>query len=804
MHSSISTSMKRLISLFIILLSTYPIYATTTTNNEKFGVINGYIKDMKSNASIEYATVSVFKQDDSKLIDGTITNKDGFFEIKKLNAGNYYIEVSFIGYEKKIVSDIAIRSYKRENKLNDIKLNLSTKALREIVVNSDKDAISYQIDKKVVTVSKQLSASGGTAIDVLETVPSVNVDVNGNVNLRGSSDFTVLIDGKRSQRSAQEILSQIPTSQIENIEIITNPSAKYSSDGEAGIINIVSKKFTLKGTSAAFNLSPGSHENFSTSGMLNMKQKKNNFSLGANYTIRTIGGKRTINKTILNTNPEEHLDATGDMDRKPKTLNLSSAYDLELDSMNSISITGQYGRALYENINDLRYDEYKSNGAHIFENSKEEAESENNYFVTTINYLKKFNTKGHQLNIFIDYTQRKYDKTILSDNKRENDPQNQFKSLFNEDAKGIYITTDYTLPLSKNNKFEAGYEFKKQEYNCDRTLEETLGSTNIPHPEFEQTSDNNKTIHSLYTLYSGKVNKFSYQLGFRAENTNRDIKYAGDNFRINRWDFFPSVHSNLKLNKTSSLSANYSRRIKRPSSSNLEPFVIWNDRYNWTMGNPNLKPQYINSFELNYKTKLGKHSLSFETYYRMTEDKMEHIKTLVENNSDIILSGIENIGTDHTIGLESSLISPLTKWWKSILIADVSHYKVEGDYMDRYSFSTSNTNWNLRQISYFTLSKITQIQLNLLYKSKSKWAQGENDDSFKATIAIKHSFFKRRLAANLTINDIFNTADLKKTYVNEDLILVNKVDMDAPIFKLSLSYKINNYKSIRRRRSSGL
>jgi len=804
--------MKRLIPILLLLLINLPNFAISSELNStnKFGSITGFIKDIKSNKAIEYATISVYDREKSKLIDGTISNEDGYFEIEKLKTGNYYIEVSFIGYDKKIIQNIAIRNYLKQNNLDIIKLSHSNKALKEVVVNSDKDDIKHQIDKKIIPVSNQLSAEGGTAVDVLENAPSVSVDVSGNVSLRGSNSFTVLIDGRPTIRSAQEVLSQIPTSQIENIEIITNPSAKYNPEGTAGIINIISKKHKLKGASGLINFSPGSHDNFASSGMFNLKQKKSNFYIGADYKEQALSGKREIYRTLSNTEPEEHLDALGDMERNLKSYSVSSGFDFEIDSLNLFGITAELGKSYFDVQNNLTYDEYKLGGNHLFENSVEKAESETNYFVTTFNYLRKFKKKGHELSTFVDYTEREYDKTIVSDNQIIGAPINSFLSFLEDPGKSLTFTSDYTLPLSGKNKFEAGYKFETLKLDTDRSLEENIGNTAILHPEFNQSSDNNRTIHSLYATYSGKLNKISYQLGFRAEHINRDIKYDGDHFEIKRWDYFPTLHTQMSLGKLSKLSANYSRRIKRPRNSELEAFVIWNDRYNWSMGNPNLKPEYINSFELNYNTKLGKHSLSLESYYRMTEDKTERIKTLSEEDPNIILSGIENVGKDHTLGLEAFANLSLLKWWRNIIMADISHYKVDGEYLNSYDsnntnkhiFSTSSMNWSLRSYSYFNLSKITQIQFIMSYKSKSKWAQGEIDDSFQTIATLKHSFFKRKLSASFIVRDVFNTADSGKTYCNEDYRLINNFDRDAPTFTLSLSYKINNYKMNRRRKGT--
>jgi outer membrane receptor protein involved in Fe transport len=796
--------MKRLTHLLFILLIGLPIYANNST--PKIGVIHGTIKDIKSNEAIEYATVSVYSKDKSKLIDGTITNENGFFEIKKLRAGNYYLEISFIGYEKKVIPNVAIRNYQREADLSVIKLRYSSEALNEVVVSSDNSAIDYQIDKKVISVGSQLSAEGGTAIDVLETAPSVGVDVQGNVTLRGSTNFTVLIDGRPSVRSAQDVLSQIPTSQIENIEIITNPSAKYEAEGGAGIINIISKKVSFKGASGYLNLSPGSHDNFASTGMFNFKKKKSNFYLGANYNVKASSGDRN-NSKILFTEPQSYLDAKGHIDINNKSYLLSSAYDFEIDSLNLFSITAKTGRYTKDMSDKLVYEKYETRDDISIDKSKELTEYEMNYYETTLTYLRKFNKKGHQLNTFIDYSGGVTKNTVNSENQSVSE-DNSYISFSKQDAKGIVISSDYTLPLSGKSKFEAGYKYLSFDFEKNSSFRENQ----IIKPDYSQISDYKKTIQSLYATNSGKLNKISYQLGLRAEHLDREIKYEGNKYDLKRWDFFPSLHSQMNIGKVSKLSASYSRRINRPNSRQLEGFEVWNDVYNRTQGNPDLDPELTNSFEFQYNTKYRKHSFSLASYYRSNEDKIERIKTISAENSDVIITKYENVGTDHSMGLEAFASISIAKWWRYLMVVDFSHYKIEGDYTDgsglgsteKHEFSTSSNNWKLQSVSRFKLTKLTQFELNLKYDSKTKWAQGEKDDSFVTTMTLKHSFFKRKLSASFIVTDVFNTADLGRLYYNKDYKQVNKYDKDAPTFKLSLNYKFNNYRSIRRAKGANI
>ena len=247
------------------------------------GVIKGVVKDQTHDAPVEYATVSVYTMADSTLIDGTITDEKGAFELKKLKPGTYFVEVSFIGYNKAAVKNIPISKKRKVIDLKTVNLRQATEALDEVTVTTERLPVKYQIDKKVIPVSRQITAASGNAVDVLENVPSVSVDIEGNVSLRGSTNFTVLVDGKPSILDAADILEQMPASMIENLEIITNPSAKYDPEGTAGIINVITKKNKESGFTGVVNLNTGSHDNNRADLLLNYRKKKWNFNFGLDY-----------------------------------------------------------------------------------------------------------------------------------------------------------------------------------------------------------------------------------------------------------------------------------------------------------------------------------------------------------------------------------------------------------------------------------------------------------------------------------------------------------------------------------------
>lgn len=784
----------------------------------KGGVIKGIVMDNALDIAVEYATVSVYNMADSSLIDGTITNEKGAFELSKLKPGKYYVEVSFIGYNKAAIRNIPIN---KERKLADLKivnLRQSSEALNEVVVTSERVPVQYQIDKKVIPVSRQITAASGTAVDVLENVPSVSVDIEGNVSLRGNSNFTVLVDGKPSILDASDILQQMPASVIENIEIITNPSAKYDPEGTAGIINIITKKNTGKGLNGVANLSVGSQENRSSDILINYRKKKWNWNLGLDYSNRQYEGtskseNRTIFEGVTNT-----VLSDGKSKMKRSGYGIRTGFDFDINDKNTISFGFRYGNRDMERGSVLDYQEFDSeNQDPIFHDSRDLWKKEMTFVNSNLSYVRKFSGKGHQLASQVSYSHRgSGDERSTNELFDSNGDQTSGKIAI-EDGPGTRweIRSDYTLPLGENAKFEFGYQGQIRSSEADTKQEEyNVGTGDYdPQPLYSHDVTYDRQVHGLYTTYASKIGTFGYQLGFRSEYTNREIDFKDDveTFSIKRWDFFPTIHTQMDLGSDNQVMASYTRRIQRPRGYYLEPFITWTNAYNVRQGNPDLDPEYIDSYELGYMKRFGDQSISLETYYKATHNKIERVQYPWEDQSNVMKSTTVNVGNDYSLGIEATINLSFSKWFKNDLIGNFYHYKEEGDFTitnsadeDIYQdFSTESYNWSLRNNSTIIVDMVTRIQFTANYQSDTNWAQGERKGFFTTSAALKRDFMKRKLSATFQVRDIFGTAKYETLYEGDNFYNYSQFNGKAPSFNLKLSFKINNYKMKRERGSDG-
>jgi outer membrane cobalamin receptor len=776
------------------------------------GVIKGVVKDQALEFPVEYATVSVYAMSDSTLIDGTITDANGAFVLKKLKPGSYFVEVSFIGYNKAAVRNIPINKKRKVIDLKTVSLRQSTKALDEITVTTERIPVKYEIDKKVIPVSRQITAASGNAIDVLENVPSVSVDIEGNVSLRGSSNFTVLVDGKPSILDAADILEQMPASMIENLEIITNPSAKYDPEGTAGIINVITKKNKDSGLTGVVNVNVGSHENNSADFLLNYRKKKWNFNFGLDYSRRGFKGtseseNRTEVQGITN-----YVISNGDTERHRDGYGFKTGVDYDINDKNQLSFAFRYGTRNMERKSFLDYEEYAEGATSALYDSRDLWTREMDFINSSLSYTKKFKEKGHQWFTQVSFSRRANgDEESLNARFDTNGQVSGQRSTEEGPGQRIEIRSDYTFPMGKDRKFEFGYQGQIRSSEADtRRFEYNTATDNYDfQPEFSNDVAYDKSVHGLYATFADKEGILGYQIGFRTEHTNREVDYSGEaeKFKINRWDFFPTIHAQFDLGARNQLMASYTRRIDRPRGYYLEPFITWTDAYNVRQGNPDLDPEYIDSYELGYMKRFGDQAISVESYYKVTHNKVERIRTVYQEN--VMLSSVANVGKDYSFGIEATLNLSFAKWFKNDLIGNAYHYKTEGNFETEnafgesvfQNFSTESFNWSLRNNSTFIFDKRTRLQMNINYQSPTNWAQGERAGFLTTSLALKRDFFNRKLSATFQVRDVLGTFKHETEYLGEKFYNFNKFEMNSPVFRLNLSYKINNYKQKRGKRS---
>ncbi|MCK5169234.1 MAG: TonB-dependent receptor [Bacteroidales bacterium] len=794
--------MNKIIIYVLLMLLSINVFSDDITGDANKGTLKGFVFDANANQPLEYATISMTRKKDNQLVNGTITDQTGFFKIKNVDFGMYSIEITFIGYKTKLLHDVAIRPDNKNVDLGQITLEPAVEKIGEAVVVADRPTMTYKIDKKIINVSQQHTSASGTAVEILETIPSVTVDIEGNVSLRGSESFTVLIDNKPTVLDPSDALSQIPASAIENIEVITNPSAKFDPDGTSGIINIITKKHKLQGFNGIANLNAGMHERYGGDFLINWRKERINIFVGADFNNRNRKGRRNSeNRTIYN-DTTSYILSDGDFERGRQSYSVRGGFDWTLNPRNSLNFEARLGDRSSIRYNFTDYKEYTNPVTTIdLYNSEDESERGGLYYNLSLGYTHNFLKKGHQLYTLFNYRMRDFGEESL--NKLFDESEiliSGQRSLESGPSQSYRTQVDYTLPLQENSKFEAGYSARIDNSEELAEMYQYNPATDVFDymTEFMHDVSHESNIQAIYGIYSGQTGKFGYQGGLRGEYTYRNItlQETGESSVIDRFDIFPSIHFSYNTAKENQVMASYSRRIQRPRGWYLEPFLTWSDAYNVRIGNPDLEPEYIDSYELSYLYKFGKNTLSTDVYYRITNNKIERTRSVYEEN--VFLSSYENVGKDYSLGVELMLGIDILKWWHIDLMGNIYDYKVEGELLGS-DFSESSFNWNTRFNNTLRLGKTTRVQLNGMYNSPTITAQGERDGYFRTNLAVRQSFYKNKLAATLQVRDVFGTMRHSSTYEGVDFYSYSHYEPNTPFVTFTLSFKINNYKPERKR-----
>ncbi|HER44276.1 MAG TPA: TonB-dependent receptor, partial [Candidatus Eisenbacteria bacterium] len=560
----------------------------------------------------------------------------------------YYLEVKFIGYHLETIEDVTLRPPDMAIDLGTIALEQAMLPVEEIVVEAERPAIEFKIDRKVINVDKHYTATSGTAVDVLENVSSVTVDVEGNVSLRGSGNFTVLIDGRPTVLEPNEALQQMSASQIETIEIITNPSAKYDPDGLSGIINIVTKKQEMNGSSGIVNIMGGLDDKYGADFLIQYRRKGYNLLLGADYNRSTFSGEmESESRTYTDTDTTIVL-SSGEPNRTRERYGVRAGLELFLGSSDVVNIGIRAGGRSFDSDSRLDFDEWTSDpDTHLYYTSAEAWERSGPFYSVNVDYRHYFAKKGHEIAAQIDVSRREGEEDSWNELINEEGIVTSGQRAHEEGpGRPIRMKVDYTLPLGGERRFEAGYQSRigRSEDNSEFYEYDTVLGDYVYRPEYSHSVDSKQNIHSLYSLYLGEAGPFGYQIGVRGEYTYRLIELVGEDesFEIDDWDVFPTAHVSYEDSSGNQVIASYTRRIERPRMWYLEPFITWSDAYNVHQGNPSLEPEYIDAYDLGYQRYFGPNLFSLESYYRVTHNKIERVRSVYAEN--VLLHSVENVG----------------------------------------------------------------------------------------------------------------------------------------------------------------
>ncbi len=766
------------------------------------GQITGIILDAKDQTPIEYAYIILYSQIDSVQAAGTISVDGGRFLIDNVRPGRYYLEIKYMGFNTFITHDLQIGRRNRRIDLGEIQLEESLQITDKIEVTAEKPAITYLIDKKIINVSQHQTAASGTAAEVLENVPSITVDIEGNVSLRGSSSFLVLIDNKPTILEPSDVLQQIPSSAIEDIEIITNPSAKFDPDGTAGIINIITKKNRLNGISGIVNVNLGLDDKYGTDFLFNFRMPKFNFYIGGDYNIRNYPGTMTEERWIRFNDTTMFINSDGSSMRKRNTYGIKGGLDYSITMHDNISLEMRYGDRNMEGDSRLQYKQWTEPGTLqqlYFSNS--DSKRSGGFYALNLDYLHRFSKKGHELSASANYRYRDSDEESVDELLDENGIiSSGRKTLEQGPSSPLRFKIDYMFPLNKTDKFEVGYQSRLGHSEDITKLfnYEPVSNDYVNQLQFNSKTEYERDIHGLYGMYSGEAGALGYQGGLRAEFTYRKFRVVNDNqnFKLRRWDFFPTLHLSYHVSDRQQMMLSGTRRIRRPRGYYFEPFDTWTDAYNVRRGNPDLKPQYIDSYELGYQLAMGRSLFSLETYHRFTHNNIERVRSVYD--AGITLHTFANAGTASTFGSELMWNTDFFKIWNVNLMANLYRYQVEGHLLGR-SFSRESFNWSIRCNNTMRIKKVWRLQANLLYNSPTVSAQGSREGYMMLNLGLRREFLNKTLSLTLQARDILQTAKREFISEGEGFYAKGTFKRQAPVVNLQISWKIHNYKEKHKR-----
>jgi len=794
--------MKKLIVLLFLFIS---FSSFADINNLNSGKIKGSVIDFTSNQPMEYVTVAVYNKKDSTLVTGGISNKDGLFEIKGLDNGAYYVTTTFVGYNKKTFNDIEILSNKNYD-LGKIILNTNSSEISEVKVVADRQRIEYKIDKKIINVTQDINAAGGTAIDVLENTPSVEVDIDGNVALRGSSSFTVLIDGKPSVLSGSDALRTIPAATIQNIEIITNPSAKYEPTGSAGIINIIMKQNSLIGLTGIVNVTSGTGDKYGSDATFNYKTKNVNLLFGADWSDNNSLGRMYSERKTTFADSTQNIISDGTRNMIRGGYNIKGGADFYLSDKTTLTIFGTTGKYNFDmNGNSNIYESTLSN-SNIYDNymiNTNLSSRQGNVFSSNLSLQHKFNKSGtNKLDILLYASNRNGDdfetqNEFISDSyfKTQQNTLQQIRTVSGDNSNGYRLKIDYVTPIGINGKIETGWQSLLDRENETYKFEnfDVILNNWVNNELFSSNMNFKNNIHAGYFTWSDKIGKFQYMTGLRGEYTDRYIKnmISPEPSILQKFDLFPTIHVSYDVDNSTQLMSSYSKRIRRPDGRDLDPFASYVDQYTIRIGNPNLKPEYTDSYELQILRRFGSSFISLDGFYRKTNNLMTRTQEL--RSDGIMYMSTSNINNDYSTGVELMGNINFTKWFLLNTSLSVYDYRIKGTIAGE-NVDRESTNYSLKGNATIKFSSNSRVQFMSMFRGPSVSSQGETSSMFFSNLSYKQDFLNHKLVATVSVKDIFNSMKMENKSYTTNYYSYTKMTREPRVFQLTLSYSINNYK----------
>ncbi|MFD2550785.1 TonB-dependent receptor domain-containing protein [Bizionia sediminis] len=805
---------KLILSLSFIFLTVYNVAAQT----KKEVTVTGKVFEKATSAPLEYATVAFINNAENRIVTGGITDQTGAFSIR-VPSGTYNITIEFIGFDKLTIPNQTLTANKN---LGTIGLAENAQSLDEVEIIAETTTVEIKLDKKIYNVGKDLTVRGGTVSDVLDNVPSVAVDVEGNVSLRGNENVRILINGKPSGLvglNSTDALRQLPAESIERVEVITSPSARYDAEGTAGILNIILRRSKLQGFNGAITTNIGYPNSAGVSGNINYRTGDVNIFNTTSYDYREAPGNSSSYTRYFNQN--NILDETNDFDRVRK--GLSTNFGVEWYITESASLTGSVSYRDGDNerntTNVLK--QFDANGNFISQTNRFDPEREKDKVLQySLNFMKDFNTSGHKLTLDFQYEDNSEDE--FSDVFIETVNSEKVTTL--EDQTRILLQADYVLPIGEKSQFEAGYRGNFNNQDTDYTVSLLNNNTN----QFEINRnlsnflDYREYVNAAYTQFGSKIgSKFSFLLGLRLENTRITVDQptSGDYSKNDYTGLFPTVNLSYEVSEDENITLGYSRRIQRPRSWFINPFPSRASVTNIFKGNPELAPSYSGLFDIGYYKKFGKVSLNGSAYYQHATDVFSFVSFetddfyIFETNQTVNINDPNfddlnnlyelvpvlqrspiNLATEDRFGFEFTVTYKPTKNWNINSNFNIFRQSITGTTPNGLSLDNDNTSWFARLNNKYTLPGAVEWQTSLNYRGPSSDAQNEREGVFSANMAFSKDILNDNASIALNVSDLLNSRKRIMNTTTDTYYSESEFQWRERSINLSFTYRFNQQK----------
>ncbi len=794
--------------------------------------ITGTVLDDETGQPLEYATLVLQSLRQPDRVTGGITDAEGKFEVETA-PGRYNVRVEYLSYKS---YELREQTYRNTTDLGVIRLEIDAEQLEAVEVVGERTTVELRLDKKVYNVGQDLTVRGGSVTDVLDNVPSVTVDVEGNISLRGNESVRILINGKPSALSGlnPETLQQLPAEAIERVEVITNPSARYDAEGTAGILNIILKQSKTAGLNGSVNVFAGNPDNFGGALSLNLRREKFNIFTNTTYRYRNAPGNALFEQENFNENGTtvSFQDEIRDYQRERKGFNTNIGFEYFIDETSSITNSFVYRKSSGNSLTNIDFFNFDADRNPTISRNRFTDEDENEENVQySVNFVKRFNNEGHELTMDYQYsTGDEIENSIINEIVLGDNISLPTEQTINDELQvNQLLQMDYVRPFGKNkqSQFELGYRGTFNNFNTDfdfGILED--GSLTVD-PNFTNELNYKEYVNAAYVQLGTKVKKFNILGGLRMEASDIGVELVDTNEVTDKdyVDWFPSIFLGYEFSELEQLTLSYSRRLRRPRSRFINPFPSRSSNTNLFQGNPDLDPTYTNAFDLGYLKRWDKITFTTSAYYNHSTGVFQFIQqetgdfVEIENPNDPlnpVLVPVQrrtpiNLATDDRYGMEFTTTYVPKRSWRLTWNLNLFQQQLRGDYtftnfqneVITQNFDADNFTWFTRFSAKIPLPGKIDFQTNLFYRGPRRNAQSENKGILSTNLAFSKDVIKDKATLSLNVSDLFNSRKRRSETRTENVFTYSEFQWRERQITLSFLYRFNEQKEQRGRNRRG-